>query len=126
MKFMRGFTSAVLLAMSIAVSISADTQARGMLAQADTSPPLERGFSASPTSGPAPLNVGFRYEGSRKQPAIDFGDGSSSGMNAAPTCATCVPVYVASHSYTVAGAYTATLSANGEVAGTITITVVGP
>jgi PKD repeat protein len=110
----------------MAFSISFDTQARVVLAQANVPVAANSGFSASPISGLAPLIVGFRYEGSRQRPAIDFGDGSSSAMNAAPTCASCVPVHVVSHRYAAAGTYTATLRANGEAAGTIAITVTSP
>lgn len=127
MKFYRMATLSVVLATLVVLSISFGTQARVLLAQANVAPPADSGFSASPTSGTAPLAVGFNYRGvSRQQPTLDFGDGSSSGMNAAPICATCVPVHVASHIYVAAGTYTATLTANGQAAATITITVASP
>lgn len=123
MKFYRNATSGVVLAILVVVSISFVTGARVLFAQADVPAPADSGFSAAPKSGIAPLIVGFKYQGAGKQPKLDFGDGGSSAMNAAPICATCVPVHFVSHSYAAAGTYTATLTANGQAAGTVTITV---
>lgn len=126
MKSYRVTASCFLLASLIVSSISFGTQARVLLAQAHVMPATDSGFSASPISGAAALVVGFNYRGAGRQLKLDFGDGSSSGMNAAPICATCVPAYVTSHIYAAAGTYTATLSANGQVAATVTITVSNP
>jgi hypothetical protein len=126
MKSHRLAVPCVMLAPLIALSISLKTEARVRLAQANETPSADAGFTASPVSGTAPLAVGFRYEGSKKQPRVDFCDGSSSAMNPAPTCAICVPVYVASHIYVAAGTFTATFTADGQVAATIKITVARP
>ncbi|MFA7310100.1 MAG: PKD domain-containing protein, partial [Candidatus Paceibacterota bacterium] len=76
-------------------------------------------FSASPTSGAAPLAV--RFTTSEKSGTINFGDGTSGTIQAGPlgVCyfgGTCTGGgYGASHTYTSAGTYTATLSKGGGI-----------
>lgn len=93
----------------------------------ETGPSQTASFSASPTSGPAPLTVSFQGSGSvlTQGAYISFGDGTpnvgtinSEGI-----------VINASHIYYNPGTYTATLhkdGAKGEVVGTATITVGSP
>ncbi|MDB5238359.1 MAG: repeat containing protein [Candidatus Kaiserbacteria bacterium] len=68
-------------------------------------------FSASPTSGTAPLSVAFSATGpsGTNFSSITFGDGTSGSLNAAPVCASCNASSAASHTYTTTGTYTATL-----------------
>jgi PKD repeat protein len=65
--------------------------------------PVQAGFSATPVSGPAPLNVVFANlsSGDFTSSLWSFGDGSTSSANA-PT-----------HSYTAVGTYTVTLTISG-------------
>ena len=108
-------------------------------------------FSASPTSGTAPLAVVFR---SNTNGTVDFGDGTSDQMsvscinyaNSGGSSGNCTTLgnYYAGHTYTSAGTYTATLKRTTtntctstlgtscaawtemtEVIGTVTITVTG-
>jgi peptidoglycan hydrolase-like protein with peptidoglycan-binding domain len=69
-------------------------------------------LSASPLAGPAPLAVQF----SARAPAgvalgslIEFGDGATSTLAYAPTCAGCPTLATASHTYAAPGSYTASL-----------------
>ena len=71
-------------------------------------PPSYPPFSASPTSGSAPLLVTF---GSTGFGTITFGDGSTGAMSGGlPTCFTCGPAFSANHTYSAAGTYTATFT----------------
>lgn len=98
------------------------------------------GFSADPSSGPAPLTVQFvarAPQGGTIGNAVDFGDGTSGDLAFVPTCSSCGPMGTVSHTYTATGTYTATLTsgvctcpANGVcncpatiVLGTTTVTV---
>ena len=110
-------------------------------------------FSASPTSGPAPLSVEFSAKSISPSYRIYFGDGQKYMFTAndTPECVAPPPgstydpdyctTWRTSHTYTAAGTYTATLSyqptctapqdavcmlAPEEVRGTVTITVTSP
>ena len=111
--------------------------------------PQSASFSATPKSGAAPLSVYFRYNNptSGGSYLVSFGDGTSGTLTyQVPPCASsaaanCPSYYVASHSYTSVGTYTATLSPqyscpmnadgtvgicntpNEQILGTVTITV---
>lgn len=65
-------------------------------------------FTATPTSGKAPLAVVFS---SNSASDIKFGDGTTGTLNPTPICTGCAPSFTASHIYTSAGVFTA--SANG-------------
>ncbi|MBI4087793.1 peptidoglycan-binding protein [Candidatus Kaiserbacteria bacterium] len=72
-------------------------------------------FSASPSSGTAPLTVNFTYQPKQEsgQYYIEFGDGQGQLMDTQQIyCirAPCVSPSVASHTYTSGGTYTATVS----------------
>src|SRR3989344_3539660 len=108
-------------------------------------------FSASPTSGAAPLTVYFGYKtktGDSGQYSIEFGDGTSAQMQPDMSMGFCGetldPIcfkrFNASHTYTTNGTYTAKLTTQGpsicsngictadivtKVLGTATITVTG-
>ena len=74
--------------------------------------PVSVTFSATPTSGWAPLAVNFNANGlSNSQYVISYGDGQNSGYLTAPACMNIYgcPVNI-SHTYTIAGTYTAKLS----------------
>ena len=87
-----------------------------------------RNFSASPTSGPAPLAVTFSVKGAREVDftqgyTIDFGDGSSDKVNIVGQAlctsgsTTCNPNrYGNSHTYTPVGTYIAKLMGPGVCA----------
>jgi len=84
-------------------------------------------LSATPTSGTEPLAVQFQT--SAQSGTINFGDGASASVSQL-TCTN--GWYIvgscsdgASHTYTSAGTYTATLTSNGTTIGTVTITVGG-
>src|SRR3989344_3872581 len=80
---------------------------------AQTTPPPN--FSASPTSGPAPLEVTFTYTVNQERScdgglySLDFGDGSSNPqlINPAGTCQSYVQY--TTHTYSGSGKYTARL-----------------
>jgi PKD repeat protein len=92
-----------------------------------STPSLASMFSGEPASGVAPLAVWFTHTGILTgQLMLDFGDGSSSGMNPAPTCYSCPPVQIVSHTYMSSGLYAATLTVGGQIIGTVTITVTKP
>jgi len=87
-------------------------------------------FSATPTSGNAPLNVNFSYpyNSSTKggQYTVNFGDGTSGQMNAYLTAAPCAlgsdncpqgGSWNANHTYASAGTYTAKLYPNAGSCG---------
>ncbi|HEY4516733.1 MAG TPA: hypothetical protein VJG64_02200 [Candidatus Paceibacterota bacterium] len=80
-----------------------------------------QGFSASPSSGPAPLTVTFsNIPTSAAEENIHFGDGkeASNGLNGWPSSGVV-------HTYTVPGTYTVTVisgMSNGEI-GRLTVTV---
>jgi PKD repeat protein len=85
-------------------------------------------FSATPSSGSAPLQVSFEYPITPAQEnnsySVDFGDGQSSVAQWA--CAVDGPggcFENVSHTYTSGGTYTATLTSGGVTIGTVTISV---
>jgi PKD repeat protein len=70
-------------------------------------------FSATPTSGPAPLTV--RFTGIGSGASIDLGNGvTSQWIDGTPS-------YI-NYTYQTAGTYTATLRGQGGALGTVTIT----
>jgi len=97
-------------------------------------------FTASPTSGAAPLTVQFNSnapQGTSIGSMVNFGDGTSGTLGVVPVCSSCNAMGIVSHTYISAGTYTATLTggacacpANGicncpniPILGTVTITV---
>ncbi|MDO8514556.1 MAG: hypothetical protein Q7S50_03370 [bacterium] len=97
-------------------------------------------FTASPTSGPAPLAVNFRTSLSASNANIgtyniSYGDGSSTPNVACPNRASNPPTCITTtrHTYSSAGTYTATLIRKAPagqrrpdiIVGTATITVTG-
>jgi PKD repeat protein len=97
---------------------SADSTAASVTTPAASQGPTA-GFTASPTSGPAPLAVQFTdtSTGSPTSRSWDFGDGSATSTATNP-----------SHTYTQAGTFTAKLTvtnASGSNSATTTITVTG-
>ncbi len=97
-------------------------------------------FSASPTSGVAPLSVQFTSsapQGSAIGNAVNFGDGVSGNLGFAPVCSNCNALGIVSHTYGSPGTYTATLTSgtcacpaggvcncpNMQILGTATVTV---
>lgn len=86
-------------------------------------------FSASPTSGQAPLSVQFTStgpSGSDIGSTVTFGDGTSGTLAMAPVCYGCALQGSVNHTYTQNGTYTAQLrSSNGNVIGTATVYVSG-
>ena len=70
-------------------------------------------FSATPSSGIAPLAVQFvatAPQGVTLGNAVNFGDGTQGGLGFVPVCSSCNAEGVVSHTYTSAGTYTATLT----------------
>ncbi|HTR19131.1 MAG TPA: peptidoglycan-binding protein [Candidatus Paceibacterota bacterium] len=70
-------------------------------------------FSASPTSGSAPLSVQFTStapQGSNIGSTVSFGDGTSANLLVAPVCSSCNELGTVTHVYVSAGTYTATLT----------------
>lgn len=110
------------------------TLTRAKIAEVCGGPIPSATFSASPTSGPAPLDVGFSARGSGPY-SIDFGDGQSASMQV--TAGTIFPPeWRAMHTYTSTGTYAAKLYSNANPCGptqnciqvplgTATITVTG-
>jgi PKD repeat protein len=97
-------------------------------------------FTASPTSGAAPLTVQFissAPQGSTLGNSVNFGDGSTGTLGVVPVCSSCNAEGVVSHTYASAGTYTATLTSGAcscpaggicncpmiQILGTATITV---
>ena len=80
-------------------------------------------FSATPTSGAAPLTVSFHVSPSVVA-TIDFGDGTNGTMAPAPTCATCPSLAVAAHTYESSGTYTAKIVSGAVALASQVITVV--
>jgi len=80
-------------------------------ADAQTGGPV---IAADPTSGPAPLAVGFRVSPPPAGATIDFGDGTTDSLHSAPVCYTCPPLATAGHVYQRPGSYVARLLANGR------------
>lgn len=110
-----------------------------LLLQATSQPspfPLPATFSASPTSGAAPLSVSFAYSNPTAGVSytINFGDGTSGSLSYQPvSCSVATPncqFYSATHTYTTAGTYTVVLSpacsgtaCAAVVLGSVTVTV---
>ncbi len=70
-------------------------------------------FSASPTSGAAPLTVQFTSsvsQGSSIGSTVNFGDGTSGTLAYVPVCSSCNAMGTVSHTYASSGTYTATLT----------------
>ena len=70
-------------------------------------------FSATPSSGIAPLAVQFietAPQGSTVGNSVNFGDGTSGTVAFAPVCSSCNLMATVSHTYTAPGTYTATLT----------------
>lgn len=99
-------------------------------------------FSASPTSGSAPLTVQFVEtvpQGETLATNINYGDGSTGTLGVVPVCSSCNAEAAGTHTYTAAGTYNVTLTsgmcscpANGicncpnmMIVGTATVTVSG-
>jgi PKD repeat protein len=82
-------------------------------------------FSATPTSGAAPLVVNFRASNAIAT-TIDFGDGATGTMIPAPTCARCPSLAIVGHIYSNSGTYTAKLVSADTTLGSQLITVVPP
>ena len=97
-------------------------------------------FSASPTSGAAPLSVRFTSsapQGGTIGNTVNFGEGTSGNLGFAPVCSSCNALGTVLHTYTSPGTYTATLTSgacacpaggicncpNMQILGTATITV---
>jgi len=97
-------------------------------------------FSASPTSGSAPLTVQFTAttpQGTTLPTTINYGDGTSGTLGVVPVCSSCNAESAGSHTYASAGIYTATLTSgmcscpsngicncpNMMIVGTATVTV---
>jgi PKD repeat protein len=79
----------------------------------NTSTITSTSFSASPTSGAAPLTVQFTSsapQGSDVGNTVNFGDGTSGKLGFVPVCSSCNARGVVSHTYASAGKYTATLT----------------
>ncbi|HUO50313.1 MAG TPA: peptidoglycan-binding protein [Candidatus Paceibacterota bacterium] len=87
-------------------------------------------FSASPTSGNAPLAVQFTSsapQGSTIGSNVNFGDGTSGHLGFVPVCSSCNAMGIVSHTYQSAGTYTAILTDNNNAQiGSVTITVGSP
>ena len=109
-------------------------------ANSDSSASTNTNFSVSPTSGVAPLSVQFTssaLQGSNVGKTVNFGDGTNGNLGFAPVCSNCNALGVVSHTYTVPGTYTATLTSgncvcaaggicncpNIQILGTATVTV---
>ena len=84
-------------------------------------------FTATPTSGPAPLSVQFKstaLSGIDLGSYVKFGDGSQGNLTLAPVCSSCNPLSTVSHSYSAAGSYTTSLvSSSGSILATAAVTV---
>jgi len=97
-------------------------------------------FSASPSSGAAPLSVQFTSsapQGSAIGNTVNFGDNTSGNLGFAPVCSNCNALGIVSHTYASPGRYTATLTSgacacpaggvcncpNLQILGTATVTV---
>jgi peptidoglycan hydrolase-like protein with peptidoglycan-binding domain len=94
----------------------------GCSSQTTPSSMLPISFTATPTSGAAPLTVNFStpFEQTKYAPIVVFGDGSQSYMSCPRDGC------VLSHAYTNAGTYTAQLTEySSVVVNTATITVTG-
>jgi PKD repeat protein len=97
-------------------------------------------FSASPSSGNAPLTVQFNSsapQGTDIGSTVNFGDGTTGTLVFDPVCSSCNAAAMVSHTYAAAGTYTATLTdsacacpqggicncPNMAILGTVTVTV---
>jgi hypothetical protein len=97
-------------------------------------------FSASPTSGVAPLSVQFTSsapQGGTIGNTVNFGDGTSGKLGFVPVCSSCNALGTITHTYVSPGVYTATLTGgacacpaggicncpNMQILGTVTVTV---
>lgn len=87
-------------------------------------------LSATPSMGAAPVAVTFnatlRNVNSCRSISMDFGDGTL--FSAMPSCAPGSPdlleqTFSTTHTYTVAGTYSVSLSANGTLSNTVVVTV---
>jgi peptidoglycan hydrolase-like protein with peptidoglycan-binding domain len=70
-------------------------------------------FSATPSSGSAPLTVQFvasAPQGITLGNAVNFGDGTTGHLGFVPVCSSCNAEGVVSHTYTASGTYNATLT----------------
>jgi hypothetical protein len=86
-------------------------------------------FTATPTSGPAPLAAFFKSTGSPGTDigsTVNFGDGATDTLTPAPICAGCNPQAFVRHTYPFPGSYNAVLlSSSGNMLAAVTITVTG-
>ena len=70
-------------------------------------------FSATPSSGLAPLTVQFvetAPQGTTAGNSVNFGDGATGTVAFVPVCSSCNLMATVSHTYTTPGTYTATLT----------------
>lgn len=142
-----GGSNATVLAKTISlagVSVDPSVLSATLQAEASTYPSTKTNtstnFSASPTSGTAPLSVRFTSsapQGSNVGNTVNFGDGTSGNLAFVPVCANCNALSTVSHTYLSAGTYTTTLTSgtcscpaggicncpNLQIIGTATITV---
>lgn len=75
--------------------------------------PTTLNFSATPSSGIAPLTVQFvetAPQGTTVGNLVNFGDGATGTVGFVPVCSSCNLMATVSHTYTAPGAYTATLT----------------
>ena len=83
-------------------------------------------FTATPTSGAAPLSVQFRSsgpQGTNIGTSVNFGDGTVGKLVFAPVCSQCNAAGIVGHTYTGSGTYPATLlDSSGSTLGTVTVT----
>ncbi|HEY5220869.1 MAG TPA: PKD domain-containing protein [Candidatus Paceibacterota bacterium] len=126
-------------------SINASTETGALQTEATAYDPnstqnTSTSFSASPTSGAAPLSVRFTSsapQGGTIGNTVSFGDGTGGNLGVVPTCSSCNALGIVSHTYVSAGVYTATLTSgacacpaggicncpNMQILGTATVTV---
>jgi PKD repeat protein len=99
-------------------SVNASAQAAALEAEAVAYAPTKptktgTNFSASPTSGAAPLSVQFTSsapQGGTIGKTVNFGDGTSGNLGFVPVCSSCNALGIVSHTYVSPGVYTATLT----------------
>ncbi len=81
----------------------------------DSSASTSLSFTASPTSGVAPLSVQFTAtapQGTSLGTTVNFGDGTTGTLGFVPVCSSCNAMGTVSHTYANPGTYTATLTNN--------------